>query len=191
MSKDAAITAALKALGSNDSQVADSLLVLGSRVTEKNGTFFYNDKNSHDIPLDNIGAFKRTMADEKPHLLPRAFESSLADRAFIDGNITARGQLVQELGELEANRIAKTYGLTGVGDTRRARAAHTDDVKRDSGKNPWAFSLQNTDDKGRYTANALTRQAALVKANLVGAAEIAAAVGSKVGDTHAKRRATA
>ena len=74
MSKDAAITAALKALGSNDSQVADSLLVLGSRVTEKNGTFFYNDKNSHDIPLDNIGAFKRTMADEKPHLLPRAFE---------------------------------------------------------------------------------------------------------------------
>jgi hypothetical protein len=188
MSKDAAITAALKALGSNDSQVADAVLVLGSRVTEKSGQFFYNDKSSHDIPLDNLSAFKRTMADEKPHLLPRAFESSLADRAFIDGNMTARGELIKQVGELEATRIAKTYGLTGVGDTRRAHAAQTDDAKRDSGKNPWAFSPQNTDERGRYNASALTRQAALVKANLTGAAEIAAAVGSKIGDTTAQRR---
>jgi len=189
MSKDAAITAALRALGSNDSQLADAVLVLGSRVTEKSGQFFYNDKSSHDIPLDNLSAFKRTMQDEKPHLLPRAFESGLADRAFIDGNLRARQELLAQVGELEATRIAKTYGLTGLGDTRRARAAQTDDIKRDSGKNPWAFSPQNTDDKGRYTANALTRQAALVKANLQGAAEIAAAIGARVGDTHARRRA--
>jgi hypothetical protein len=189
--KDEAILSALRACGSDDKQLADAVLVLGIRVTEKGGAFFYNDKNSHDVPLDNIGAFKRTMQDEKPHLLPRAFESSLADRAFIDGSLAARGELIKQVGELEANRIAKTYGLTGLGDTRRARAAQTDDVKRDSGKNPWAFSPQNTDEGGRYTANALTRQAALVKANLTGAAEIAAAVGSKVGDTHAKRRATA
>jgi hypothetical protein len=191
MSKDAAITAALKALGSNDSQVADGLIVLGSRVTEKGGAFFYNDATSHDVPLDNLTAFRATLQKEKEHLLPRAFESGLADRAFIDGSLRARQELLARVGELEATRIAKTYGLTGLGDTRRARAAQTDDIKRDSGKNPWAFSPQNTDDKGRYTANALTRQAALVKANLQGAAEIAAAVGARVGDTHAKRRATA
>jgi hypothetical protein len=182
----------LRACGSDDKQLADAVLVLGARVTEKGGAFFYNDKNSHDVPLDNVSAFKRAMQDEKPHLLPRQFESSLADRAFLDGSLKARAELIAQIGELEANRIAKTYGLNGVGDTRRARAALTDDVKRNGdSKNPWANIPENTDEGGRYTANALTRQAALVKANLTGAAEIAAAVGSKVGDTHAKRRATA
>jgi hypothetical protein len=187
--KDTAITAALKALGSNDSQVADGLIVLGSRVTEKGGAFFYNDATSHDVPLDNLTAFRATLQKEKEHLLPRKIDSSLADRAFIDGNMTARGQLVRELGELEATRIAKSYGLSGIGDTRRARAALTDDVKRNGdSKNPWANIPENTDERGRYTARALTRQAQLVKANLTGAAEIAAAVGSKIGDTTAQRR---
>jgi hypothetical protein len=95
------------------------------------------------------------------------------------------------VGELEAGRIAKSYGLNGVGDARRARAAETDEVKRGGdSKNPWSNTPQNTDQRGRYTANALTRQAALVKANEVGAAQIAAAVVSKIGDTHAQRRAS-
>jgi len=187
--KDQAITNALKALGSNDSQVADGLIVLGSRVTEKGGAFFYNDAASHDVPLDNLTAFRATLQKEKEHLLPRAFESGLADRAFIDGNLRARQELLAQVGELEATRIAKTYGLTGLGDTRRARAAQTDDIKRNGDtKNPWANTPANTDERGRYTASALTRQAQLVKANLTGAAEIAAAVGSKIGDTTAQRR---
>jgi hypothetical protein len=189
MTKDEAILNALRACGSDDKQLADAVLVLGSRVTEKGGAFFYNDKASHDIPLDNIGAFKKVMQDEKPHLLSRQFESGLADRAFIDGNLRARQELLAQVGELEATRIAKTYGLTGLGDTRRARAAQTDDIKRNGdSKNPWANIPENTDERGRYTARALTRQAQLVKANLTGAAEIAAAVGSKIGDTTAQRR---
>jgi hypothetical protein len=191
MTKDEAILNALRACGSDDKQLADAVLVLGSRVTEKGGAFFYNDKSSHDVPLENVSAFKRTMQDEKPHLLPRAFESSLADRAFIDGSLVARAELIRTVGELEATRIAKSYGLNGVGDTRRARAAETDEVKRGGdSKNPWANTPQNTDAKGRFSANALTRQAALVRANEKGAAEIAAAVGSKIGDTHAQRRAS-
>src|ERR1700691_2054704 len=105
MSKDEAILSALRACGSNEQQLADAVLVLGNRVTEKGGAFFYNDKNSHDVPLDNESAFKRTMQEEKPHLLPRAFESSLADRAFIDGNLRARQELIAQVGELEATRI--------------------------------------------------------------------------------------
>ena len=191
MTKDEAILNAWRACGSDDKQLADAVLVLGSRVTEKSGKFFYNDADSHDVPLDNLTAFKATMTKEKPHLLPRAFESSLADRAFIDGNLQARAELIRTVGELEATRIAKSYGLNGVGDTRRARAAETDEVKRGGdSKNPWANTPQNTDAKGRYTANALTRQAALVRANEKGAAEIAAAVGSKIGDTHSQRRAS-
>ena len=188
MSKDEAILSALRACGSDDKQLTDAVLVLGARVTEKGGAYCYNDKNSHDIPLDNVSAFKRTMQDEKPHLLPRQFESNLADRAFIDGSLKARQELLSQVGELEATRIAKSYGLTGLGDTRRARAAETDDVKRGNANNPWSDSPQNTDGKGRYTASALTRQAQLVRANLKGAAEIAAAVGSKIGDTTAQRR---
>jgi len=190
MTKDEAILSALRACGSDEKQIADALIVLGSHVTEKAGKFFYNDADSHDVPLDNLTAFKATMTKEKPHLLPRQFESSLADRAFRDGSLRARQELILQIGELEAGRIAKQYGLNGVGDTRRTRAAETDEVKRGGdSKNPWSHTPQNTDQRGRYTANALTRQAALVKANEKGAAEIAAAVGSKIGDTHAQRRA--
>jgi len=188
MTKDEAIKAAFAAFGSNEIQTADAVLVIGSRVTEKSGQFFYNDASSHDVPLDNIGAFKKAMQSEKPHLLPPHFESSLADRAFIDGNLAARGQLIREVGEVEAHKIAKSYGLSGVGDTRRARAAQTDEIKRGNANNPWADNPQNVDRAGRYTAAAIGRQAALVRANLKGAAEIAAACGNKIGDTKPARR---
>jgi hypothetical protein len=192
MTKDEAIKAAFAAFGSNEIQTADAVLVIGSRVTEKGGAFFYNDASSHDIPLENFGAFKKTMQAEKPHLLPRQFESSLADRAFIDGSLKARGELIAQVGELEAARIAKSYGLNGVGDTKRARAAQTDEIKRGGANNPWSDAPGNLDRTGRhYNANAIGRQAALVRANEKGAAEIAAAVGNRIGDTGPKRRATA
>ncbi len=188
--KGTVIIEAFKALGSNDAQVLDAVLVLAPRVTEKNGAFFYNDADSHDVPLDNITAFRATMVKEKPHLLPRAFESSLSDRAFIDGNLRARAELRAQVGEVEATKIAKQYGLNGLGDTNRARAALTDEAKRAGGaNNPFSDHPNNVDERLRFTANALTRQAALVKANPQGAAGVAAAVGARIGDTHAKRRA--
>ena len=76
--KGTVIIEAFKALGSNDAQVLDAVLVLAPRVTEKNGQFFYNDADSHDVPLDNISAFRATMTKEKPHLLPRALASRIA-----------------------------------------------------------------------------------------------------------------
>ena len=186
--KKDAIKNAFQTFGSTEIQTADAMTVLASRVVERGGAYFYNDASSHDVPLDNLSAFKATMQKEKPHLLPRQFESSLADRAFIDGNLRARGELVAQVGELEAARITKSYGLNGVGDTRRARAAQTDEIKRGGANNPWSDSPQNVDRTGRYTAAAIGRQAALVKANEKGAAEIAAAVGNKIGDTQPKRR---
>jgi hypothetical protein len=147
--KSEAIKAAFAAFGSNEIQTADAVTVLGSRVTEKGGAFFYNDAASHDVPLDNLSAFKAAMKTEKPHLLPPQYESSLADRAFIDGSLKARGELVAQVGELEAARIAKSYGLNGVGDTKRARAAHTDEIKRGGANNPWSDAPQNVDRNGR------------------------------------------
>ena len=46
MTKDEAIRAAFAAFGSNEIQSADAVTVLGSRVTEKGGAFFYNDAGS-------------------------------------------------------------------------------------------------------------------------------------------------
>jgi acyl-CoA synthetase (NDP forming) len=174
--KGTAIIEAFKALGSNDAQVLDAVLVVGTRVTEKAGQFFYNDAGEHPVPLDNITAFKAAMQKEKPHLLPRAFESSLADRAFIDGNLSARAELRAQVGELEATKIAKQYGLSGLGDTKRARAALTDEAKRAGGaNNPWSDHPNNTvevNGRLRFSANALTRQSALVRANPQGAAGV-------------------
>ena len=66
--KAEAIKAAFAAFGSNEIQSDDAVTVLGSRVTEKGGAFFYNDAQSHDVPLDNLSAFKAAMKTEKPHL---------------------------------------------------------------------------------------------------------------------------
>jgi hypothetical protein len=188
MTKDDAIKAAFAAFGSTEIQISDAVLLLGSRITEKAGQFVFNGAASHDVPLDNFSVFKKTMQTEKPHLLPRAFESSVADRAFIDGSLKARGELIAQVGEIEAHRIALSYGLNGVGDTRRARAAETDEIKKGNANNPWADHPQNLDKNGRYSAAAIGRQSALVKINEVAAAEIAAAVGNKIGDTMPKRR---
>jgi hypothetical protein len=192
MDKSQAIIETMRACGSSDAQVLDAVTVLSAKITEKNGQFFYNDSESHDVPLDNLSAFKRAMEAEKPHLLPRAFESSLADRAFIDGSLAARAELRAQVGEIEATKIAKQYGLSGLGDTKRARAALTDEAKRAGGaNNPWSDHPNNTvevNGRLRFSANALTRQSALVRANPQGAAGVAAAVGARIGDTAPKRR---
>lgn len=180
--KEQAIKDALKACGSTDAQADDGAIILAGRVSVGN----HGEYLLGAVPLDNVTEFKTVVAELKPHLLP-ASANDLAVKAFVDGNMTSRTQLVREVGLEEANRLAKAHGLGSVHDPRRARTPSAEQKER--ANNPWSDHPNNVDERGRYTANALTRQAALVKANLSGAAEIAKAVGSKIGDTHAKRRA--
>lgn len=76
-----------------------------------------------------------------------------------------------------------------IADDRTRRAQQS--AAKDHANNPWANTVANCDASGRYTANAIGRQAALVKASLAGASGIAASVGSKVGDVRAQRKVEA
>jgi hypothetical protein len=192
--KELAISEAMKACGSSPAQCADAAIVLAERVTVgENGAYYLGA-----IPIENVSQFRAGILELKPHLLPPKADASLADRAFIDGSIQARGQLVREIGEAEADKLAKTYGLDSLQDYRRARAVQTDDVERQStSNNPW--DPRGADPRtGRYSARAVTEQAELVKTlthahgeteGLRRANEIAAKFGAKVGDTKTARRA--
>lgn len=182
--KEDAIKQALRACGSTDAQAEDGAVILAGRVS-------VNDAGHYilgSVPLDNVTEFKAVIAELKPHLIP-AHANDLAVRAFVDSNMTARTQLVREIGIDEANRLARAHGLSSVHDTRRARTPSAEQKSREN--NPFSDHPNNVDSNGRYTAAAMTRQAQLVKANLKGATEIAAAVGAKIGMTHAPRRSAA
>ena len=164
---------AIKSFGGNDSQAEDAALVLLDQCATVGGI----------VTLSATGAAitdpksKAWLEEHKPHLLPRKFERSLADRAFLDGNISARGTLLREVGEVEATRIAQSYGLKSLHDTARgtrpADAVDGSEKKAgtaDHSKNPWGRNFN------------VTRQGQLVKALGVDkAAALARSVGSHIG----------
>ena len=51
--------------------------------------------NETGLPIDDAKS-RVWIESNKPHLLPPKFEQSLADRAFAENNLTARGALVRE-----------------------------------------------------------------------------------------------
>jgi hypothetical protein len=171
---DKGIDAFFQAQGSSEAQRADAIAVLHSQCAA----------SGDDVVLTATGeildsdASRAWLQAHKPHLLPPVYERSLADRAFVDGSITARGALVKQIGMDEANKLAERYGLRSVSDTRRGTAPTRDDDanKKDAGRhrnNPFHRSNWN-----------ITAQARLLKA--VGpakCAQIAAAVGATIGQT--------
>ncbi len=128
----------------------------------------------------NSDASKEWIKTNKPHLLPTKYETPLADRAFAENNLTARGQLVKEVGKDEADKIAQSYGLKSSTDARRGTAP----ARADDGKN-------KTDNATKHKSNPFWRgnwnistQGKLLRA--VGpekCAAIAKAVGSRIGAT--------
>jgi hypothetical protein len=165
----------LKTQGSTDAQRADAIAVLTSQCTMVGDV----------VTLKATGeaieskASREWFQTNKPHLLPPVYERSLADRAFIDGNLGARAALVKQIGKPEADKIAQRYGLRSAHDTRRGAAPAEPEGKKKNGdgaehrSNPFHASNWN-----------LTAQARLLRA--VGTekcAAIANAVGSKIGAT--------
>jgi hypothetical protein len=162
-----------KAQGSTEAQRQDAIAILQDKCGMVAGVVILT-ATGETLDAENS---KKWIAEHKPHLLPPKFERSLADRAFADGNVTARGGLLKSVGYAEATKIAQSYGLKSVHDTARGKPPVMDDGKKPNGadhkNNPFHASNWN-----------LTRQAALLRA--VGAekcAAIAASVGSKIGAT--------
>lgn len=165
---------AFKAWESNDMQRADAITLLKGLCKMQGDICFFNITQT----AITDPAAKQWFEKNKPHLLPRKFERSLADRAFADGNMTARTKLLGEVGEQELTRIAQSYGLRTAHDTRRGKSPVAPDPNKkingvDHASNPFHKSNWN-----------LTKQSALVRS--LGedkARAIARSVGVELGST--------
>src|SRR6202051_2284535 len=144
----------LKTQGSTDAQRADAIAVLTSQCTMVGDV----------VTLTATGeaieskASREWFQTNKPHLLPPVYERSLADRAFIDGNLGARAALVKQIGKPEADKIAQRYGFCSAPHTRRGAAPTEPEGKKKNGgaehrSNPFHASNWN-----------LTAQARLLRA---------------------------
>jgi hypothetical protein len=124
-----------------------------------------------------------------PHLVAqRPADVSMSDRAWLEGDLTARGILVKRMGAAAAEAEAKRYGLSSLTDmrTKGARPKDVEPPKKTAKTvNPWANDPANViPTTGKFSPDAITRQAALIKSIGAGkAAEIAAAAKSKIGAT--------
>jgi hypothetical protein len=157
----------------NDFQIGDD-----GKLTHR-GTGLHAE---HPQVLDYLQA-------NSPHLVAaRPADVSVSDRAWLEGNLKARGEIVRRIGLEAANAEAQRYGLKDIADVK-SKGERPSDVqappKEKAPTNPWARDGKNLDPAtGKYSPAAITRQAALVKGlGIQKAAAIAAAVGSKIGDT--------
>lgn len=161
--------------GSSEAQRGDAVAVLQNQCGNVGGVVVLTATGE---ALDTENS-RKWIAEHKPHLLPPKFERSLADRAFVDGNMTARTALVKEIGSAEANKIAQRYGLHSVSDTRRGTPPAEPVTDKKNGKtgdhsnNPFHKSNWNVSKQG-----SLLRAVGPEKT-----AAIAASVGSRIGAT--------
>lgn len=162
--------------GSNATQADDAALVLADKCVMTGGKICLIE-SGEPLTLDYV-------KQRKPHLLSGTMfaDRTLADRAFIDGNITCRGTLLKTMSRADVDKLAQQYGLKDALDTRRGTPLVMDDAgkpadKQKPSKNPW--SAENW---------SLKKQAELARINPKGAAEIAAAAGSFVGATSPKSK---
>jgi hypothetical protein len=164
-----------KAQGSTEAQRQDAIAIMASKCGMVSGVVILT-ATGEALDSDNS---RKWIEANKPHLLPPRFERSLADRAFADGNVTARGELLKQVGATEALRIAQSYGLKSVHDTARGKAptAVPNGGQKPNGadhkNNPFHASNWNVSKQG-----ALLRAIGTEKC-----AAIAASVGSRIGAT--------
>jgi hypothetical protein len=164
---ETAITDALASFGATEAQQSDGALVLASLVTlDPAGTGALIVKES-GLPLD-----KAWLTKAKPHLIPGQADTTLSDRAFLDGSLAARGVLVKSLGEARATEIARSYGLRSLGDTRKGERPNADG-KPIKSKNPWHKSSFSILEQGKLVKSIGEKAAG----------EIAASVGCRLGST--------
>lgn len=122
----AEINKVLQDAGSDDAQRADAALMLPRYLEIRNGECVVTDTGK---PFT-----KEWVATHKSFLLPRAFEASLAERAFIGRSPAARVDLLRQVGTDAADAIAKSFGLKGHDDYSRAGKKPVEDADKDKSK---------------------------------------------------------
>jgi hypothetical protein len=113
-----AIADKLQAEGSTTAQIEDALTVLTPLCSYKNGMTLLQMPGEAAVSIDTPQAMD-TLRRRKPHLFPRVYEPGLAEQAFGERpSFTKRGELVKQIGIEQAEKIAKSYALSGLGDTK-------------------------------------------------------------------------
>lgn len=151
------------------------------------------DTKANTITLDgdplDVAVEKLLATDGRAHWRPVEVvdpkETSLrADQALaVAGNLSALGRVRRTFGGDRDPQATAAFDKWCAGHGVRAGKAPLPNGDDKHKTNPWSNSPGNLDARGRYSANAMARQSALAKVNPTGAAEIAAKVGSKLGDT--------
>jgi hypothetical protein len=122
------------------------------------------------------------IAAQYPHLVPAAFEVPLADRAFLENNLGARGALVKQIGPAAALELAKRYGLDSLGSTKKGvRPENLPPEKEPPNVGAAGDHKNNPFSKQGWNISA---QGSLLRAvGPVKCAQIAASVGCTIGAT--------
>jgi hypothetical protein len=129
-------------------------------------------------PIDDPEVLKY-VSEAWPHLIPPPFEVPLADRAFLENDMTARSRLVREIGPGAALDVAKRYGHETLHS--RAKGTRPTNLEAPAEDKPKVSHASNPFHKSNWN---VTAQAKLLRA--VGTekcAAIARAVGSTIGAT--------
>jgi len=106
------------------------------------------------LPADHKDTFA-LIAKAYPHLVPPPFEVSLSDRAFLQNDMTARGQLVREIGAGPAQQLAERYGHRDLMSRAQGKRPDNLDAPAEDNKpkiahanNPWHRSAWNVSKQG-------------------------------------------
>lgn len=143
---------------------------------------FIADHDAYKFAEPELAAYIEQMRVEKPHrfALQSDHDAELCAQAFVAGNLTAQGRLHREVGPQRFAELKSMYA-NGVPESEKKRTG------TDHSNNPWAAVKANVNPKtGRFTEAAIRRQFSFVRAaGTAKAAEVAAAVGCKLGDIYA------
>lgn len=143
---------------------------------------FIADHGAYKFTEAELPAWIEKCKAEKPHrfAIQSDYDAELCAAAFVAKNKTAEGRLYRAVGPQRFAELKAIYA-NGVPESEQKRSG------ADHSKNPWAAVEGNINPKtGRFTESAIRRQFSFVRA--VGpqkAAEVAAAVGSRLGSLYA------
>lgn len=157
------------------------------------------DDSTGQIIHKATGLTARAWLDAQREKRPHWFASQadeqaeLEQKAFGEGNVTARGKLVRGNPGLALAR-AKAWGLRDLNDY--SRGTRPSDAPADEKKpakdrnNPWLPLPEYIDARGRFNARAMAKQSELVRVmGLDGATRMAKAAGSFIGATKPSKAA--
>lgn len=143
---------------------------------------FIADHDAYKFTEGELPAYIERCRTERPHrfAIQSDHDAELCKLAFVIGNKTAEGRLYRAVGAQRFGELKAMYA-GGVPESEKNRTGE------DHSKNPWAAVEGNVNPKtGRFTEAAIRRQFSFCRAaGTAKAAEVAAAVGCKLGDIYA------